>query len=117
MYGFAASHPLNRLNDVMLRQVFTWISGQTMPVILGGDLNVTFGTSEPLALAQSIGLWRITSDEPTTKAKTTGLPSGPPLDHVLCNNKMLDLQVKAWVAYAIPISDHYPIEGRWTIYI
>ena len=116
VYGFAVSHPMHRQNDVMLKQVFAWIAGQTLPVLLGGDLNTTVGTSDALALAPRLGLWRLTKDEPTTKSKVTGTPVGPPLDHVYCNNRMIDLQPRAVVAYSIPLSDHFPIVGGWSVH-
>ena len=116
IYGFAVSHPMHRLNDVMLKQVFAWIAEQTLPVLLGGDLNTTVGTSDALALATRLGLWRLTKDDPTTKSKISGTPSGPPLDHVFCNSRMIDLQPRAAVAYCIPLSDHYPIVGGWSVH-
>ena len=109
VYGYPHSHPRCRDNDALLRQVFTWIAEQTLPVLMGGDLNVSIGTSEPLSLVHRLGLWRITDDMPTTMAKSTGRPTGPPIDHIVCNAKMLDLQIKAKVSYSIPMSDHFPI--------
>ena len=66
-------------------------------------------TSAFLSLSQNVGLWRISPDIPSTRAKCQSHSGRPPLDHALVNSKFLDVGISAVISHQFWISDHYPI--------
>ena len=85
-----------------------------MPLLLGGDLNQSPAESSILTLCDLLKLVRVSDDSPTTRSRAGGLSSNV-LDHVIVNQKMLDLQAHAKVSRDEAISDRFPILGAFRV--
>ena len=115
LYGFAKSHKDHGMNDALLLQTFLWAEKQTIPVMLGGDLNVTSDTSAIVSLSQVVKFWKLNDDTPTTRAERGGAAASAAIDHLFVSSSFLDWGVRASVSWDFWISDHFPIVAKWSI--
>ena len=74
-----------------------------------GDLNDHPTTSCAMAQSHTVGMHRLTKENPTTLAKDGAIASKPPFDHCLVNQKALDLGMQVMVDATLRMSDHLPI--------
>ena len=109
VYSFSSSHALNCANEEMLADVFHFASSLNAMALIAGDLNEITVTCSTLALVRQWDLWKIASDEPTTKGKKKWLAGNRAIDHAICNNKMKDMGLKMDVSYDFSLSDHWPL--------
>ena len=112
VYGFAASNREHDMNEVLLTQLGCWVARLKMPALLLGDFNQNTSSSAFLNLCDVTGLWRLSSNEPTTSNRKGQVAETLPLDHVMANARMLDFTTSAQVDYSVHLSDHYPIRGE-----
>ena len=115
MYGFAPSHPDRHLNEAFFTQVGLWANTLTKPVLWGGDFNATVVASQFLSLIRRVGLWRISPDVPTTRGHSATSSGKAPIDHVVCNSALLDLDVTCACNEVEPISDHLALSGHFIV--
>ena len=116
VYGFPESHPSRSMNEHMLKDIIAVMASVTMPIYMGGDLNVSLHSSEALSLCESMGVVCVSpTNTPTTMARS-GDPSGTlPIDFIFANMKARDMVCKSRVNHAITLSDHYPVELQFGI--
>ena len=109
IYGFPPSHDNRRMNEDFFAQVFIWARGLRTPVVIAGDFNHTVSTSRTLSLAPTMGLWKVSPNDPTTRSKKGGASTHAAIDHVFGNYRLLDMRPHAHVDTTKWLSDHYPI--------
>ena len=91
-YGFPPSHPPRRLNEVLLSDVLSYLSGLRRPSIVARDLNDSSQNSATLSMFTAIGAHDLTPHLPITTNKKDGhLSKSMPIDHVIVNKVALDL--------------------------
>ena len=112
LYGFAVSHPRHAHNEGMFAAIALWADSLTVPVLIVGDWNETIESSPFLSLSKNVGLWRISPDISSTRAKCQSQSDRLPIHHALVNSLFLDAGVEATISHAYWVSDHYPIEVK-----
>ena len=110
VYGYPPSHACRGKNEDFFSQVFSWARSLRTPVIIAGDYNHTLATSRTLALAPSVGIWKVSPNDPTTRAKGGAAKAiGTAIDHIYGNYRLLDLSPSSWIDKTRWLSDHYPV--------
>ena len=110
VYGYPPSHDCRGSNEDFFAQVFSWARSLKTAVIIAGDFNHTLATSRTLALTPSAGIWKISPNSPTTRAKGGAAKAiGAAIDHICGNYRLLDLHPSSWIDRERWLSDHYPV--------
>ena len=115
VYGFAPSHVSHGSNEDWMKAIGLWIASLKEPALMCGDMNMTTAMSSFLTLCRRVGLWKIGSEEATTRSKMGGAATGAAIDHCLANSRFMDYGLNADVRRDIFVSDHYPICGSWYV--
>ena len=108
-YGYPVSHEDRGLNEAYLRDVLSYLGRLTNPAVMIGDLNDHPSTSQALAGAHVMNMFRLTDDSPTTLSKQGHTSGRLPLDHCLANTSAASLPIRAKVDSTLVLSDHLPI--------
>ena len=108
-YGYPVSHPDRSANEAYLRDVISTMGGLRCSSVIMGDLNDHPKTSRILASSHLLGMFRVSSDEPTTLTKDGLLSNRDPLDHCLVNLVARDRGLKIKTDPTLRISDHVPV--------
>ena len=108
-YGFPLNHEERRANESLLESTLSELSEMICPAFLMGDMNDHPTTSNALAKASAMGMYRLSDDSPTTLNKQGAPATKLPIDHCFGNRVAMECGYKCKTDPTLVVSDHVPI--------